>query len=417
MRFIRVPLYMILYVLVFGVFAATAVAANPKAAQYVLTDTTASIYVAEQVIKASDLGLPGSWSIEKKVLRGGRQDGVDLIIVNNGRLTFTIVPTRGMAIWDVRCKSTRLGWDAPVTEIVHPKHVNLLLDDGLGWLHGFGAFLPRCGLGWFGNPGKDEVTGESITLHGLIDYNPASYVAVSVDTLPPYAVKVKGVFYEERLFRPTLALVSEFSTEPDSLKFTINDSIINKGGVDAECGMLYHFDYGYPFLGEGSRIVAPFARITPQSKGGFPESTPEEIVAYREPRAGYKMQVWLTKLNGDGTGMTKLLLKNREENLGFSYTYSLQQIPYLTVWKNLVALEDGYVTGIEPGTAYPNHRNIERKNGHYPPLKPGESRAFQITCELAVTSDRVSEIEQEIQAIQGGKETVYDKDWVKGISY
>ena len=69
--------------------------------QFLLTDTASGTYVCQKSIKAADLGLGGNWSIEKKRLRGGRQDGVDIIIVNNGKLTFTIVPTRGMSIWDV----------------------------------------------------------------------------------------------------------------------------------------------------------------------------------------------------------------------------------------------------------------------------------------------------------------------------
>jgi hypothetical protein len=385
--------------------------------QFLLTDAASGTYVCQKSIKAADLGLGGNWSIDKKRLRGGRQDGVDIIVVNNGKLTFTIVPTRGMSIWDVKCKSTRLGFDSPTTEIIHPKFVDLTIDGGLGWLYGFGAWLPRCGLGWFGSPGKDDVTGEFLVLHGMIDYTAASRVVVSVDTSPPYTIKVMGVLREERLFRPTLELESVFSTEPDSMSFTINDTLINRSGVPAECGMLYHPDFGHPFLGEGSRIVAPFARITPQSKGGFPEDSPEEIVTYREPRAGYSMQVWLTKLNGDSNGMTKLMLRNKAGDMGVSYSYSLEQLPCLTIWKNLVALEDGYVTGIEPGTGYPNNRSVERKNGHYPKLGPGQSRNFQITFEVAAGSQRVNEIEKEIEAIQGYKRTIYDKDAVEGISY
>ena len=417
MRSPKFLLYIALSVLIFSFLVSKAVADDSLLARFVLTDITSSIYVSEKVIKASDFGLPGSWSIEKRVLQGGRQDGVDVIVVNNGRLTFAVVPTRGMSIWDVRCKETRVGWDAPVTEIVHPKYVNLLLDDGAGWRYGWGAWLPRCGIRWFGPPGKDEVTGEFITLHGLIDYLPASRVEIVIDKQPPYTITVRGQVDEARLYRPTLELISEFSTQVDSLQFTIKDRIVNRGAVDAECGILYHANYGHPLLAGGSRLVAPLARITPQSKGGFPESSPDEIVSFREPRAGYKRQVWLIKLNGDEKGMTKLLLKNKEGDLGFSYAYSLHQLPFLTLWKNLVALEDGYVTGIEPGTGYPNHRNIERKNGHYPSLKPKESRVFQITFEVAVGADRVSQIEQEVQAIQAGKQTICDKDAVEGISY
>ena len=129
------------------------------------------------------------------------------------------------------------------------------------------------------------------------------------------------------------------------------------------------------------------------------------------------MQVYLNKLYGDQNGMTKLMLRNKAGDMGVSYTYSLNQLPFLTLWKNLVALEDGYVTGIEPGTAYPNNRNIERKNGHYPPLGQGQSRQFKIQLEVGIGADRVSQMEQDIQAIQGGRPTTIDKDWVEGISY
>src|SRR3712207_6243283 len=41
------------------------------------------------------LGTTGDWSIHKRTLRGGLRDGVDLIEVNNGALSYAILPTRG----------------------------------------------------------------------------------------------------------------------------------------------------------------------------------------------------------------------------------------------------------------------------------------------------------------------------------
>ena len=41
------------------------------------------------------LGEGYPWSVKKHRLRGGRRDGVDLIVVDNGALRFSIVPTRG----------------------------------------------------------------------------------------------------------------------------------------------------------------------------------------------------------------------------------------------------------------------------------------------------------------------------------
>src|SRR5262245_49798362 len=59
-----------------------------------------------------------AFSVKKVALRGGKQDGVDLITVDNGKLKFSVIPTRGMSILRVESGDVRLGWDSPVKEVV-----------------------------------------------------------------------------------------------------------------------------------------------------------------------------------------------------------------------------------------------------------------------------------------------------------
>ena len=65
------------------------------------------------------------WNVTKRTLSGGRQQGVEVIEVDNGEMKFTVVPTRGCNIWRGDVGDLRLGWDSPVKEIVHPQFVNL----------------------------------------------------------------------------------------------------------------------------------------------------------------------------------------------------------------------------------------------------------------------------------------------------
>lgn len=65
------------------------------------------------------------WSVRKQTLHGGKQENVDLIVVDNGALVITVVPTRGMSVLEARRGEFRLGWDSPVKEIVHPQFMNL----------------------------------------------------------------------------------------------------------------------------------------------------------------------------------------------------------------------------------------------------------------------------------------------------
>ena len=57
-----------------------------------------------QAIKLSaDKGAASNWSVKSYTLRGGLQEGVQVVEVNNGKLSFAILPTRGMGIWKGQC--------------------------------------------------------------------------------------------------------------------------------------------------------------------------------------------------------------------------------------------------------------------------------------------------------------------------
>src|SRR5438132_973586 len=101
---------------------------------------------------------PGEWSIRKRTLHGGLRDGVDLIEIDNGALSYSILPTRGMGLWQGQYRGHHLGWRSPLRGPVHPRHVEESGRGGLGWLAGFDEWLCRCGLSSNGPPGMDVHT-------------------------------------------------------------------------------------------------------------------------------------------------------------------------------------------------------------------------------------------------------------------
>ena len=104
---------------------------------WILTDAEQDIWLETFKLTPLDLGMEGNWSIEKRVLRGGPGDGVDVIEVHNGALSFSILPTRGMGIWKGQYNGLDIGWNSPVRGPVHPNLVDLQDRGGLGWLAGF----------------------------------------------------------------------------------------------------------------------------------------------------------------------------------------------------------------------------------------------------------------------------------------
>ena len=61
-----------------------------------------------------DKSFSSRWSVTRTLLEGGRQEGVELLTLNNGKLKIVVIPTRGMGILEVNMKELRLGWDSPV---------------------------------------------------------------------------------------------------------------------------------------------------------------------------------------------------------------------------------------------------------------------------------------------------------------
>lgn len=400
-------------------------AAAPAAEPFrkTLISSTRHIQVAtwETSSKEATPNCPVAWSVRKATLHGGKQEGVEVITVDNGKLRFTVIPTRGMGVASVTLGDVRLGWDSPVKELVHPQWVNLQGRGGLGWLEGFNEHLCRCGLESNGHPGTDkfinnvgdEATME-LTLHGRVANLPAQEVEVTVEREPPYRIRVRGRVDERMFYGPKLELQTEISTEPGASTFRIADTLTNQGAQPQEFQLLYHVNYGRPLLEAGSTFVAPAQRVTP-----FNDHAAQEVKTYDRyagPQLGFVEQVYCLRLFGDKDDRTLLLLQNQAKDRAVSIAYSIKELPYLTQWKNTAAEKDGYVTGLEPGTNFPHNRRVEREHGRVPKLAPGASRHFAIDFGIHTGKEDVRGVADKIAALRKGREAVLDSQPEKEAS-
>lgn len=357
--------------------------------------------------------LPGghAWHIRKRTLRGGPSDGVDVVELDNGALRVDVLPTRGMGVWRGEFRGVPLGWRSPVIWPVHPARVNLAERNGLGWLAGFNELLCRCGLAWCGPPGLDVRTDETgrrtetpLTLHGRIANTPAHRVEVSVCDDGPGLLSVTGIVDEASLFGPNLRLTSRVETVPGSNRLRIIDEITNRSAQAGELQLLYHLNVGPPFLEAGSRFAAPLrevAPISPRAAEGI-----ADWQSFAGPAAGYAEQVYCLRLTADAQGRTLALLRNSAGDRGLSLHFETGPLPCFTLWKNTQAEEDGYCTGLEPATSYPNFKSFERERGRVVRLEP--QAIFRCGFDVAVWTapGEVAAIEQEIAGRQRGVDPI-----------
>jgi hypothetical protein len=342
------------------------------------------------------------WSISTRTLRGGLADGVDVIDLCNGPLTVSVLPTRGMGIWRARFKDIPVGWNSPVKLPVHPRHVEFAARNQLGWLDGFNELICRCGLASNGPPGQDAGARSPIesqlTLHGRIANLPAHRVEVAVDLAGPGTLSVTGIVDECTMFGPQLRLTSTVTTRVGANSFAILDEVTNMGAGPSELQLLYHANIGRPFLEAGSMLHCPAKVVVPRD----PRAA-EGIDAYARyvgPTPGYAEQVYFFDLIADAQNETLALLRNAEGNLGLSVHFDREQLPCFTVWKCTQPEADGYVTGLEPATNFPNFKAFEREQRRVVNLDPGGTYTTRLRFEVHDSVTAIAALQERISALQ-----------------
>jgi hypothetical protein len=398
--------------LAFAMLAAQSPAAEPF--RHTLISAEKNVWEEAWTFNAAGLPISGC-AIRKTTLHGGKQEGVDLIEVNNGVLKFVVIPTRGMSVLRVESGDLRLGWDSPVKEVVNPAHINLTSRGGLGWLEGFNEWMVRAGLESNGHPGTDKFINNvgdeatmDLTLHGKIGNIPASEVEVIVDREPPYRIRIRGRVDERMFYGPKLELWTEISTVPGSNDLRISDVVTNRGESEQEFELLYHTNFGRPLLEEGARFLAPIARIRPFNVHAAKSIA--DHATYAAPTPNFIEQVYCIRPLADAGGRTEVLLQNKAATRGVTMAWSLQELPYLTQWKNTPPELEGYVTGIEPGTGFPANRRIERKYGRVPKLKGGESYNATIDFAIHTTPEAVKAAAARVAKLQGDTRPIVDAE-------
>ena len=301
---------------------------------YPLTDATRELWVESFSVRSQDLDPTPSanWSVTKRTLRGGRREGVDLIEVDNGALAFSIVPTRGMGLWKGRYQGLDLGWRSPVRDgPVNPTFVNLMNWGGLGWLEGFDELLVRCGLENNGAPYTEGAA--TFGLHGKIANIPAHFVAVHIGDGPDGSIGVEGHVDESKVFSTQLRMATTVTTLPGANWLTVRDEFRNLGDLPQEMQILYHWNFGPPFLEEGSRFSAPAGQVVPRNARAVEGLGSVDVYAGPEP--GFAEQVYLYELlgepgaglGGEGPSNTLAMLRDRAGDKAVVLRFDRAQLP------------------------------------------------------------------------------------------
>ena len=319
--------------------------------------------------------------IETSVIDNGAGRGTRIAWINTGTgFRYKVVIDRGMDIADAFFNEYNLAWMSHLG-ITAPQPFS---DRGIGWLRTFtGGLLTTCGLSHVGGPESDE-HGER-GLHGHISNLPAELI--SIVQPDPVAGRldfsITGVVRETKPFGPSLELTRTISGTLGKAFLKIHDHVANRGNTPAPHMLLYHFNFGWPLLDEGTQIRWEGDWSTRQGdKNGvlFKEGNDFKVCPPPLPsHLGSGEEVAFIDVQ-EQNGVSECGLYNPGLDLGVSLKFNKSELPWLTNWQHWGRNE--YVTGLEPGTHPPIGQAKARENGSLIWINPGESKTYEVVLEV-----------------------------------
>jgi galactose mutarotase-like enzyme len=299
---------------------------------------------------------------------------------NSSGLTFTLLPDRGLDIWLAHYISSPLTWISQGSP-----HAP---DFGLGWLQQFnGGLLVTCGLSHVGPPETDPVTGETRDLHGQFSRLRAQDVNVIRHGWNDerYEIELRGVITEASLFGPQLRCERSYRMTLGEPEIRLADRITNLGDMPMPLMLLYHFNFGYPTVTLGTKLITPYQAVYPRDDRARVDAADWENYAGATP--GYEEQVFFHHLKHESAGNTRSFAALANGYNGIMLEWDTRDMPYLTQWKN--TREGLYVCGVEPGNCIPEGQIAARRQGRLVELQPGESRSFGCTVRVLPDAEAV----------------------------
>jgi hypothetical protein len=320
--------------------------------------------------------------IETSILDNGTGRGVRIAWFNTGTgLRYKVVIDRAMDIADAFYNQHSLAWLSH-TGITPPQPFS---DKGADWLRTFGGgLLTTCGLSHVGGPEQDAY-GER-GLHGQISNCPAEIE--SIIQPDPRAGKLEmsitGRIKETKIFGPSLELRRTISGTLGKPFLKIHDEVINRANTPAPHMLLYHFNFGWPLVDEGTDII--WQGNWQAREGGINADTFREGNNFRTcpaplaTHSGTGEAVASIDSMPDSTGQCTAGLHNAKLGIVMALRFQKSQLPWLINWQHWGKGE--YVTGLEPTTNPLIGQAKAREQNELLFLAPGETRSYDLEIEI-----------------------------------
>jgi uncharacterized protein GlcG (DUF336 family) len=280
----------------------------------------------------------------------------------------------------------------PAKGLAGPWYYEGDLDDH-AWLRvGLGGLFNTAGLVSMGPPQTVPTDSFGFTqrmrarygTHDRIALTPASTFAHGQrwDGEARCVLWAEGTVRQEIAYGEHLVLERRYEVELGSSLVRIADSVVNEGWFPTPHQLLYHFNLGFPLLGDGAEVIAsttgdPIDLSFSTAEGSVP--VPSRWRTVTDPVAGFTHEGYIVPMRPSPDGWVSVALVNRRirpetGGLGVYLRYDARSLPVYVAWRMM--REGLYAIGLEPSTT-PFGSTSELIDQGYPlMLAPGERRTY-----------------------------------------
>ncbi len=323
-------------------------------------------------------------------LSDGPGRGVRLAEFKTGSgFNFTVLLDRGLDIHDAAYQGVPLAFQSG-SGIRHPAHYE---PENAGWLRNFhGGWLNTCGFSNVGPPGKDELG--QYEMHGRASNLQANLIGYGGKWRgDDYELWLEASIRETSFFGYDISLTRRFSTRLGNNYVQIVDKIENLGEREAPFMLLYHCNFGFPLVAEGSQLILCQKSVRPRDEAA--KIGLDDRLVMQSPQAGFAEQVYFYDLHADSKGFATAAIANEDLDLAGFVSFRKKELNNFIEWKQMGLKE--YVLGLEPANCLVLGREAERQQGNLRVLKPGETQESVLFLGVASGKTAVSSLTSKIQ--------------------
>ena len=295
----------------------------------------------------------------------GNAKGLDACRVKTGSgLEFTVLEGRNMEIYDLSFKGINLSFMYK-NGLTNPMRVPPTRNEFLNY--GVGGMMYTSGLM---NSGQENIVdGLFQPLHGRISNQGAEQIQTfaDFDDDSKFKIRLSGKTQESRLFQHQLNLTRTYTTELNADYFNLSDTIENPTCRPVAFSLMYHLNFGYPFIDEGVELILPEGNMCFARDDWSQENIADRFKVIK-PTCSYQEHLYYYQFPEKKDEVVTAILRNQKLGLEVHLSYNTKQMPWLMEWKSMGSGD--YCFAVMPTTSSVKGRKTELKEKGLTTIEP-----------------------------------------------